>query len=365
MRPKAMTTVPVIATAEEIIRLHVEYFRCLTQRILLTFLRSFTDLNEAESRRLYELCSQSPESPATFHLIGLCHEYGKGVPQDESRAVEWYTRGADSGDPCALLHLACCHLAGNGVPRDTDVALTLFRRSAEAGNPTAMYEIGLRHHNRLAFVGDETAEATLALEWFRRSATAGNPDAMYKVGRYYRDGLAGLPVDPVVSREWFQRSADLGHDGALVEIATLLTAEAREGTDEVIIRLYEESIKGALFPDERRETLDGFLRTRSDRLAGIRYYHRAHEASPTDGHREKMLEHLGTDDRDLELVRRWRGLEDRNRARETELQALRDENERLRTELDYRPGGVGFEQARTDFEALSGSRDLDPPSPSL
>jgi len=42
--------------------------------------------------------------PAQFNL-GFCYENGAGVPQDDSKAIEWYGKAAEQGDGEAVKKL--------------------------------------------------------------------------------------------------------------------------------------------------------------------------------------------------------------------------------------------------------------------
>jgi TPR repeat protein len=65
--------------------------------------------------------------------LGACYELGEGVAQDYSKAVVWYTKGAEMGDPIAMFDLAQCYAAGRGVASNESLCLQLVRASARGG----------------------------------------------------------------------------------------------------------------------------------------------------------------------------------------------------------------------------------------
>ena len=60
---------------------------------------------------------------AQYHL-GLRYAAGAGVPQDETRAAEWFQKAANQGHPGAQRALSELYLRGEGVPKDIVRAYT-------------------------------------------------------------------------------------------------------------------------------------------------------------------------------------------------------------------------------------------------
>src|SRR5262245_58213027 len=64
-------------------------------------------------------------------LLGLLYERGRGVRQDEAKAVEWYTKGALAGDKHAQFHLGVMLGQGRGVKKDPKKAADFFEAAAK------------------------------------------------------------------------------------------------------------------------------------------------------------------------------------------------------------------------------------------
>ena len=54
---------------------------------------------------------------AQFNL-GVLYDQGKGVPQDNALAMQWYRKAAEQGLPQAQVNLAIMYEEGQGVPPD-------------------------------------------------------------------------------------------------------------------------------------------------------------------------------------------------------------------------------------------------------
>lgn len=63
-------------------------------------------------------------------MLGMAYHDGIGVPANERRAVFWYRRGAQQGDPWAKVGLAKCLLNGEGVRPNRNAAKRLLEEAA-------------------------------------------------------------------------------------------------------------------------------------------------------------------------------------------------------------------------------------------
>lgn len=106
--------------------------------------------------------------------LGMMYAYGRGVPQNDVEAVEWFRRAADQGDAFAQHNLGVFYDNGRGVALDR-------------------------------------AEA---VRWFREAADQGLADAQYDLGRMYAEGR-GVPQDRVRAYMWLSLSAEQGHQKAV------------------------------------------------------------------------------------------------------------------------------------------------------
>jgi TPR repeat protein len=69
--------------------------------------------------------------------LGLMYAAGRGVPQDDAKAVRLYRMAAEQGLPVAQVNLGNMYLKGRGVPRDDAAATAWFAKAAAQGEQRA------------------------------------------------------------------------------------------------------------------------------------------------------------------------------------------------------------------------------------
>jgi TPR repeat protein len=94
------------------------------------------------AREWYERVWNWPGTPKDDHLAGLVTEAlgrlylnGRGVPQDDALAVQWWQRSADAGNRAAMGELARMYREGRGVKKSEQLAQFWSDRSAEENLP--------------------------------------------------------------------------------------------------------------------------------------------------------------------------------------------------------------------------------------
>lgn len=73
---------------------------------------------------------------AQFNL-GVLYDEGKGVPEDNAKAMEWYRRAADQGFPQAQVNLGIMHQHGEGTPASPVAAYFWFALAEKQGDGQA------------------------------------------------------------------------------------------------------------------------------------------------------------------------------------------------------------------------------------
>lgn len=125
---------------------------------------------------------------------------------------------AKAGGAEAQYHLGLLHYAGKGVPEDERKAVELLKSSAAQGNVNAMYQLG----NAFTF-GNETprlvADADVeAAQWYYKAAKLGSADAQYSLGLLFMAGK-GLEKNQKEATYWMQEAAKNGHKDAKSYVA--------------------------------------------------------------------------------------------------------------------------------------------------
>ena len=95
------------------------------------------------------------------------------------RAVEWWSKAAEQGDPEALFNLASAVHSGTGVQQDLGKAFLLWLKAAQSGLPAAQTRVGLAYVK-----GDGVAfDQIEGCRWFVAAASGGDAAALANSAR--------------------------------------------------------------------------------------------------------------------------------------------------------------------------------------
>ena len=90
----------------------------------------------------------------------------RAVPQDDAKAMRWYTKAAKQGHATAQAILGIRYYEGRGVPQDYAEAVRWYRMAAEQGNALAQFELGFKYS-----IGRGVPKNNVeAAKWFRAAA---------------------------------------------------------------------------------------------------------------------------------------------------------------------------------------------------
>lgn len=158
--------------------------------------------NASSVRSISELKKEATSGDVKAQIsLGWLYEYGKGVPRDESKAVNWYRTAADNGSVKAQLLLGC--LYEYGAPNENQAeAAKWFRRAAEQGNAYAQFSVGAEYQ----YGWGVPQNNAFAAVWYRKAAEQGEAQAQESLGYFYLKGL-GVPQDYVEAYFWFDIAA--------------------------------------------------------------------------------------------------------------------------------------------------------------
>jgi TPR repeat protein len=76
--------------------------------------------------------------------LGFCYSQGEGVAQDKAEAAKFYRKAADRGLAEAQTALGLCYETGDGVQKDMAQAIKYYQKAANQGEPAAIAVIRLR-----------------------------------------------------------------------------------------------------------------------------------------------------------------------------------------------------------------------------
>ena len=158
---------------------------------------------EAKSADAAAAYAKAASLGSTMAMLGLSGLYirGKGVPQDNAKALEWLHKAADAGNAAAMNNLAAMYGLGEGVAKSAVEARRWYGKAASAGFAESMYQLGLMAQEGAGAPKDAAA----ARDWFEKAAALDHPDALYSLG---------LMTDGEQAKSYMHRAAALGNEDA-------------------------------------------------------------------------------------------------------------------------------------------------------
>lgn len=193
-------------------------------------------------RRLRELERRAEGGDAAaMCLLGKVYEHGQyfdgevflNAPSDRARAMTWYRKAADTGDPTGLFNLGW-HTKWDRELSDNDRRLREWERRAESGDTVSMCLLGKVYENGQFFDGEGLLNApsdpwglrerrALAMTWYRKAADAGDPTGMFNLACLYNVSadVNARPAEKEIAAEWYRKAAEAGFDGAIFSLARM------------------------------------------------------------------------------------------------------------------------------------------------
>lgn len=180
-----------------------------------TYLR----LGEIEAALPLLASAASAGNVSALSQLGALHEEGRGVDKNPEKAVDWYRKAADQGDPGSMAGLARL------LPRSDPQGANYLRRAALAGDADAQYALSLE----IAARGDDKFLAE-SHEWLLKSAQQGHIGAQIEVGRQFLEGKV-VKSDAAQGSDWLERAARSGNPVANFMVGRLYLARGRSGDE--------------------------------------------------------------------------------------------------------------------------------------
>ena len=131
------------------------------------------------------------------NTLGIMYELGRGVPQSDTEAVNWYRKVAEQGYAYGQVNLGMMYANGRSVPQDDTEAIAWFRKAAEQGNASGQANLGVMYTNGRGVLENDTEAVT----WYRKAAEQGNGMGQNNLGRMYKNGR-GVSQDSLKAHMW-------------------------------------------------------------------------------------------------------------------------------------------------------------------
>lgn len=138
-----------------------------------------------------------------------CYFYGRGRPEDDSRAYSMYSDifRRNPQDAISMYMIGRMTAYGWGVSKDPIKAIPIFERAWSAGYAKAADAIGAIYE----FVFEQTYDNVMtALKWYQRGVERGDIRSKYHLGRVYVEGYYGVDKDEARGfRYWLEAIDDI------------------------------------------------------------------------------------------------------------------------------------------------------------
>lgn len=141
---------------------------------------------------------------------------------DHKQAAEWFKKASEKGCTRSLNNLGICYEFGHGVPRDLDMAFLLFKEAAEKGYHEGMLNLACIYFNN----GRETKNQEKfkeAAKWFRTLVMEdpSRAEPYFYLGQLHESGN-GVTRDLKSAFQYYRRGAKLDHVESLVKCGDFL-----------------------------------------------------------------------------------------------------------------------------------------------
>jgi TPR repeat protein len=110
----------------------------------------------------------------------------------------------------AMVHLGAFYDSDDGVPQDYTKAREWYEKAAAKDDAEAMYNVGVIYENGYGVPEDYVK----AREWYEKAAAKDYSDAMVGLGVIYGSGGYGVPQDHVKALQWYEKAAAKRQEGS-------------------------------------------------------------------------------------------------------------------------------------------------------
>lgn len=126
----------------------------------------------AAALREWRPLAEQGDALAQYNL-GVLYRKGRGVPQDDVQARQWYAKAAAQGLAKAQFNLGTLYFNGEGARKDYQQALRWFRLAADQGEALAQTKIAIMYDEGQGVPKDFVQ----AYKWYSLAATNGDKPA--------------------------------------------------------------------------------------------------------------------------------------------------------------------------------------------
>ena len=180
------------------------------------------------------LKAKSGEAEAQ-NALGEAYYDGKGVTENLTEAVKWFTKAAEQENAKAQYNLGNCYYYGYGVYQYYGEAEKWYTKAAEQGYAEAQ--------NSLGYYYEENHNPKKAVEWYTKAAEQGLPIAQCNLGVCYKYGN-GVEKNLEETIKWYTKAANQGYAQAQYYLGKAYDkGDGVEKNDSEAMKWYLKAIK--------------------------------------------------------------------------------------------------------------------------
>ncbi|CAN6852561.1 unnamed protein product, partial [Brassica oleracea] len=159
--------------------------------------------------------------PSAMYRTGLFYYFSlRGLRHDHAKAVYWFSKAAEKGEPRSMEILGEIYARGTGVERNYTKAFECLTLAAEGGLDSAFTGLGYLY---VKGYGVDKNYAKVSL--FLKVSDSVDPSGMYYLGMLYLKGI-GVKRDVKKATKYFLVASNAGLPKAMYQIAKMVHAGA-------------------------------------------------------------------------------------------------------------------------------------------
>ncbi|XP_010265046.1 PREDICTED: ERAD-associated E3 ubiquitin-protein ligase component HRD3A [Nelumbo nucifera] len=172
---------------------------------------------EDEDFQITEYQAQKGNAGAMYKL-GMIYYFGlRGVRRDHGKALSWFLKAVEKGEPRSMELLGEIYARGAGVERNYTKAFEWLTLASKQQHFSAYNGMGYLY---VKGYGVEKKNFTKAKEYFEKAAENEEPGGHYNLGVLYLKGI-GVKKDVKVACRHFLTAANVGQPKAFYQLAKM------------------------------------------------------------------------------------------------------------------------------------------------
>ncbi|KAL7099164.1 hypothetical protein ACP275_09G065700 [Erythranthe tilingii] len=172
---------------------------------------------EDEDFQILEYQAQKGNAGAMYK-IGIFYYFGlRGVRRDHAKALRWFSKAVEKGEPRSMELLGEIYARGAGVERNYSKALEWLTLASRQQLYSAYNGMGYLY---VKGYGVEKKNYTKAKEYFEKAAKNEEAGGFYNLGVMYLKGL-GVKRDLKIATGYFAHAANAGQPKAFYQLAKM------------------------------------------------------------------------------------------------------------------------------------------------